>query len=120
MIGAYGHDDRVCGYAAMKAFLETGGRVSAVFAMSDVTAIGAVRAILDADLTVPGDISVLGFDGIPMARFYNPQLATMRQPAAEIAGQSVKLLLRCIEKRQPARTVLLQAAPAPGGSVRAI
>ena len=80
----------------------------------------AARAILDAGLTVPGDISVLGFDGIPMARFYNPQLATMRQPAAEIAGQSVKLLLRCIEKRQPAQTVLLEATPTPGGSVRAI
>ena len=108
------------GYAAMKGFLETGGRVSAVFAMSDVMAMGAIRAILDAGLSVPGDISVLGFDGIPMARFYNPQLATMRQPAAEIAGQSVKLLLRCIETHQPARTVLLQAEPLDGESVRSI
>lgn len=108
------------GYAAMKAFLESGRCVSAVFAMSDVTAIGAARAILDAGLTVPGDISLLGFDGIPMARFYNPQLATMVQPAAQIAKTSVKLLLRCIEKRQPAQTVLLEATPTPGGSVRAI
>ena len=108
------------GYAAMKAFLDKGGHASAVFAMSDVTAIGAARAILDAGLSVPGDISVLGFDGIPMARFYNPQLATMVQPAAQIAKTSVKLLLRCIEKRQPAQTVLLEATPTPGGSVRAI
>ncbi|HJB21840.1 MAG TPA: LacI family transcriptional regulator [Candidatus Fournierella merdavium] len=108
------------GYAAMKAFLETGDRVTAVFAMSDVTAIGAARAILDAGLAIPGDISLLGFDGIPMARFYNPQLATMRQPAAEIARTSVRLLLQCVERRKPAATVLLQAAPAPGGSVRGI
>ena len=108
------------GYTAMKTFLDSGSRVSAVFAMSDVTAIGAARAILDAGLTVPGDISLLGFDGIPMARFYNPQLATMVQPAAQIAKTSVKLLLRCIEKRQPAQTVLLEATPTPGGSVRAI
>ena len=108
------------GYAAMKAFLDGGRRVSAVCAMSDGTASGAGRGVLGAGPTVPGDISVLGFDGIPMARFYNPQLATMAQPAAEIAKTSVRLLLRCIEKRQPARTVLLEAAPAAGGSVRAI
>ena len=106
------------GYAAMSAFLQAGGRASAVFAMSDVTAVGAVRAILDQGLSVPGDVSVVGFDGIPMARFYNPQLTTLRQPAAEIAKNSVKLLLKCIERRLPAKTLLLKAQLVPGGSVR--
>ena len=106
------------GYEAMRAFLSGGGRVSAVFAMSDVTAIGAVRAVLDAGLSVPGDVSVLGFDGIPLARYCNPRLDTMAQPAAQIAQKSVRLLLDSVEKRRPARTVLLEAAPEPGGSVR--
>ncbi|WP_418668215.1 LacI family DNA-binding transcriptional regulator [Allofournierella sp.] len=108
------------GYAAMKRFLDGGGEATAVFAMSDVQAVGAIRAILDGGRTVPGDISVLGFDGTPVARFYNPTLATLRQPAAEIAKTSVKLVLGCIERQRPARTVLLEAELLPGGSVRAL
>ena len=69
---------------------------------------------------MPGDISVLGFDGTPVARFYNPTLATLRQPAAEIAKTSVKLVLGCIERQRPAKTVLLEAELLPGGSVRAL
>ncbi len=108
------------GYAAMKRFLDGGGEATAVFAMSDVQAVGAIRAILDSGRTVPGDISVLGFDGTPVARFYNPTLATLRQPAAEIAKTSVKLVLGCIERQRPAKTVLLEAELLPGGSVRAL
>lgn len=108
------------GYAAMKRFLDGGGEATAVFAMSDVQAVGAIRAILDSGRTVPGDISVLGFDGTPVARFYNPTLATLCQPAAEIAKTSVKLVLGCIERQRPAKTVLLDARLLEGGSVRAL
>lgn len=107
-------------YEAMKAFLAGGGQATALFAMSDVQAIGAIRAILDSGRTVPGDISVVGFDGTPVARYFNPVLTTLRQPAAQIAKTSVKRLLSCIERQRPARTVLLEAELVEGGSVRAI
>lgn len=107
-------------YKAMARCLQAGGRPTAVFAMSDVQAIGAIRAILDAGLSVPGDISVLGFDGTPIASYYNPTLSTLCQPALEIAKTSAKLLFKCIERGRPAETVLLAAQLAPGGSVKAI
>ena len=53
--------------------------ITAVFAMSDVMAIGAIRAIKDRGLDVPKDISIIGFDGITLADYYNPKLATIKQ-----------------------------------------
>ncbi len=107
-------------YAAMQSYLKNGGKATAVFAMSDAMAIGAIRALLDAGLSVPQDVSVIGFDGTPLARYYSPRLTTLCQPAQQIAKTSVKLLLGCILKGQPPKTVLLQAKLEPGSSVRAI
>ena len=55
-----------------EALLDGGGEATAVFAMSDVQAVGAIRAILDSGRTVPGDISVLGFDGTPRGPVLQP------------------------------------------------
>ncbi|WP_411676021.1 LacI family DNA-binding transcriptional regulator [Caproicibacter sp.] len=81
------------GYKAMCSMLVPGNRVTAVFAMADVMAIGAAKAITDAGLCVPDDISIIGFDGIDMSYFYNPSLATIKQPAKEIATKSVEMLV---------------------------
>lgn len=107
-------------YDAMKLYLENNKAPTAVFATSDTQAIGAVRAILDAGLSVPGDISIVGFDGTPITRYYNPTLATMVQPGHEIAKASIKLLLKCIERENPAQTILLEARYQTGDSVRAL
>ncbi len=106
-------------YQTMRQWLQEGQRPQAVFAMSDTTAIGAIRALNDAGLQVPRDVSVIGFDGVELARFYTPRLCTMCQPSARIAKTSVQLLLDCIERGQPARTVLLDAELVPGESVAA-
>ena len=71
---------------------------TAVFCMSDIMAVGAMRALADAGLRVPQDISVLGFDGIELGQYAVPRLATVSQPQQEIADQSVALLLGQIEK----------------------
>ena len=65
-------------YRATEKLLEKAKDMTAIFAMSDVMAIGAIRAIRDRGLLVPDDISVVGFDGIPMADYYNPKLTTVR------------------------------------------
>ncbi len=84
-------------YRAMKRILDKKLPVTAVFAMSDVMAIGAIRAIFDAGLKVPEDISIVGFDGTELANYYNPKIVTIRQGYEQIATRSVEILLRMID-----------------------
>lgn len=90
------------GYNSMKSILQRMPDVTAVFAMSDVMALGAVRAINDCGLNVPRDISVVGFDGIELSEYLSPKLTTIKQNGKEIAGRSVDILLAHIGKRLPA------------------
>lgn len=86
------------GYNATKTLLEKGGRFTALFAVADVVAIGAIRALWDAGLRVPEDVSVIGIDGLPLGQFLVPQLSTVEQSAERLASCSVKLLLSGIEE----------------------
>lgn len=90
------------GYSSMKKLLERMPHITAVFAMSDVMALGAVRAIKDAGLNVPRDISVVGFDGIELSEYLYPSLTTIKQDKETIARRSVEILLANIGKKQPA------------------
>lgn len=85
------------GYETMKDLLDVTRDITAVFAISDVLAIGACRAIKDAGLRVPEDISVVGYDGIEMGRFVNPSLTTLKQPVEKIAKASAELIFEMIE-----------------------
>lgn len=80
------------GFQAMKILMQKNPDMTAVFAFSDVLAIGAAKAALAAGKRIPEDISVIGFDGIEMAEFYNPALDTVYQPATEMALSAVSLL----------------------------
>lgn len=80
------------GFQAMKGLMQRNPDMTAVFAFSDVLAIGAAKAVLNAGKQIPEDISVIGFDGIEMAEFYNPTLDTVYQPATEMALSAVSLL----------------------------
>ena len=60
--------------------------MTAVFAMSDVQALGAMRALHDRGLRVPEDISILGYDGIELGRYAVPRLTTVRQDAQRLGG----------------------------------
>jgi LacI family transcriptional regulator len=71
--------------------------ITAVFAMSDVMAIGAIRAAKDLGYNVPADLSVIGFDGTELADYYNPRLATVRQQYKKLALRSIELLFAQIE-----------------------
>lgn len=95
------------GYRAMNCLLETMPEVTAVFAMADVLAVGAIRAIKDRGLKVPEDISVLGFDGIELGKYLSPRLTTVRQAREKIADRSLKILLSCISGRGKALHELL-------------
>ena len=56
-------------------------------------ALGAIRALADRGLQVPRDLSVMGFDGIPMARYSLPRLTTISQDVQQLAGDGVRALL---------------------------
>jgi LacI family transcriptional regulator len=94
-------------YRAMKRLLEKELGITAVFAMSDVMAIGAIRAIYDEGLRVPEDISVIGFDGTRLADYYNPKIVTIRQGQEQIARRSVDLLLNMIDLNRTAEHELI-------------
>ena len=91
------------GYRAARNLLARGREFTALFAMSDVMAIGAIRALRDAGLRVPEDISVMGFDGLEVADYTAPRLATIHQPVEEIADHSIRILRENIEGARPPR-----------------
>ena len=75
--------------------------------MSDVMAIGAVRALFDMGYQVPEDISVIGFDGTTLAEYYNPKIATIKQQYKTLATRSVEILFGQIElKKEPVHEIV--------------
>ncbi|HEX4005550.1 MAG TPA: LacI family DNA-binding transcriptional regulator [Acidobacteriaceae bacterium] len=81
------------GHHLMRDLLHRRRDFTAVFCFNDISAIGAVRAICDAGLRVPGDISVVGFDDIITAAFSQPSLTTVKQPLRQMGTQAAKALL---------------------------
>ncbi|RSM91486.1 transcriptional regulator [Kibdelosporangium aridum] len=71
--------------------------VTAVFAANDDMAIGLIRALVEAGRSVPKDVSVVGFDDIPVAAYVTPRLTTVRQPFDAVAKQGLELLVHAIE-----------------------
>ncbi|MFJ9629351.1 LacI family DNA-binding transcriptional regulator [Streptomyces sp. NPDC101175] len=97
------------GYRAGRRLAEDGG-VTAVFAANDDMAIGLVRALTEAGLRVPGDVSVVGFDDIPVAAYVTPPLTTVRQPFDAVAQEGLKRLVHAIENPDAAP---LPSSPPP-------
>jgi DNA-binding LacI/PurR family transcriptional regulator len=84
------------GYEPMKQLLARTRAFTAVFCFNDIAAIGAIRALKEEGLSVPGDVSVVGFDDIQSAAFYTPSLTTVRQPLNEMGKRGARLLLERI------------------------
>jgi LacI family transcriptional regulator len=87
------------GYAAMEKLLESMPEMTAVFAFSDVMAIGALRALRDHGKRVPEDISLIGYDGVDLSRYATPRLTTIKQADDQLARRGADLLLEQIERR---------------------
>ena len=95
------------GYRAMEELLERKREFTAVFAMADVMAIGAIRALKDHGLRVPEDVSVIGLDGLTMGDYTVPKLATVRQSVEELAERSIQMLASQIEGKSGTRHVTI-------------
>ncbi|HLE51170.1 MAG TPA: LacI family DNA-binding transcriptional regulator [Anaerolineales bacterium] len=81
---------------------------TAIFALNDLMAVGALRAAAKSGHRVPEDLAIIGYDDIELARFMNPPLTTIAQPKTEIGFQAVNLLAnRIADKNCPARRLTL-------------
>ena len=89
------------GYDATQQLIASGREFTALFAVADVMAIGAIRALHNNGLRVPQDVSVMGFDGLPLSSFLVPQLSTVIQSRQEMARRSVEILINCMEHGAP-------------------
>ena len=97
------------GYGPVSELLQRTRDFTAIFCFNDISAIGAIRAVQDAGLRVPEDISVVGFDDIIGAQYHKPSVTTVRQPLEEMGRQGAQILLERIanpEKEFPAEIPL--------------
>ncbi len=94
------------GYEAMQSLLERDAKFDAVFAASDLIAIGALRALAGRGLKVPDDVALAGCDDIPVAGFINPSLTTIRQDTRQAGDALVESVLKMIHGESPESAVL--------------
>jgi alanine racemase len=92
------------GLAALAGAWQDGLRPTAVLAMSDVMAIGAMQAAGNLGLSMPQDLSIVGFDDIDMAAYTNPPLTTVHQPIRRKGEEAVRLLLSLVDQPGTGRT----------------
>ena len=104
-------------YDTTKRLLARCPELTALFCVSDVMAMGAIRAIHDSGRRVPEDMSVVGYDGIPLAQFFVPRLTTVRQDTERLAEQGVELLLSNLQRHRPPVHGVVPFQLIPGDSV---
>lgn len=93
--------DPQSGFECMKSLLASGKEFTAVFVASDNVAMGVKSALRDAGLRIPDDISIIGFDDIPWAKYSDPPLTTVRLPAQELASEACLMLLELMQGSKP-------------------
>lgn len=97
------------GYVMMRELLGECQDFTAVYAISDIMAMGACRAIAEEGKRIPEDISVAGFDGIEAGDYFIPTITTVRQPVEEIARATTKLLFDILAGREKHQHQLFEA-----------
>lgn len=89
------------GYGAAKRLLKLTPRPTAIFAGSDLMALGVLRAAREAGLDLPADLSVVGYDGLPLGEWVWPSLTTVYQPLQEMAAHATRMVLGLSRGEQP-------------------
>ncbi|HTX73321.1 MAG TPA: LacI family DNA-binding transcriptional regulator [Rectinemataceae bacterium] len=91
------------GQAGMRTLLDRAGSLTAVFAVTDELAIGAVRTLYERGLSVPRDVSVVGFDDIDITPYLSPALSTVRQPIYDMGRRAAEVMSRQIAGERQAQ-----------------
>jgi LacI family transcriptional regulator len=95
------------GYSLTKKLIKSGRIPSAIVVASDPTALGVLRALHEAEINVPNDVSVISFDDIEAAEYVNPRLSTVKVHGDEMGRTAVKLLYDRLMGRKIAMKVTL-------------
>ena len=100
------HNLEELGSEAARKLLASGESFDAIFAVTDVIAIGAIKALQEAGLNVPDDVAVVGFDDVPLAAHVTPALTTVRQDIRQAAEGLVAGIVGLIENRPVGSTLM--------------
>ncbi len=96
------------GAPAMQMLLSLRERPTAVFCYNDMSALGALQAIMGRKLQVPRDVSLVGFDDLFVASYTQPPLTTIRQPMREMGSQAMELLLKLLAGKQAEEKIIVK------------
>lgn len=107
-------------YETVKAFVSRGTKFTAIFAAADTMAIAAMKALNDAGLRVPDDVSVIAIDGIELSQYLIPTLTTLCQPQERLGEEAVRILVDVMEGRAGNRHIRLETTPRLGGTVKSL
>jgi LacI family xylobiose transport system transcriptional regulator len=105
--GNFHHED---GYRLGLDLLRRPDRPTAVFTGNDLQALGLYEAARELGLRIPEDLSVVGFDDLPVARWVGPPLTTVRQPLTEMAEAAARLVLELGREERPAAGTRVELA----------
>ena len=97
----HGNFHHIGGYQAARQLFELCEPPTAIFAGSDEQAFGVAEAARATGRRIPDDLSVVGFDDLPMSRWFSPPLTTVRQPLAEMGRIAAEMLVAMIDRREP-------------------
>ncbi|MCH3960837.1 MAG: LacI family transcriptional regulator [Solobacterium sp.] len=109
----------VSGYESAMSLLKRNKKITALYCISDIIAIGAMRAVKDLNMNVPDDISIIGYDGIEYTRYSVPRLATIQQDTSGLARKSVEdLLMRINYQNRTANHEMIPFRVLTGESIK--
>ncbi|MFS1512857.1 LacI family DNA-binding transcriptional regulator [Chengkuizengella sp. SCS-71B] len=105
---SFGNLDFDSGYEAMSKLYAQKPEITAVFAASDLMALGAMSFLQERNIQIPKHISIVGFDNIDFSRMVSPPLTTVSQPIYDIGKSAAALLFQYIEEKQPPESIYLK------------
>ena len=98
------------GYQVTKKLIASGVHFTALYAIEDVLAIGACRALREAGYRIPEDVSVAGYDGIELGEYFYPRLTTIRQPVEDMAMATIDQLFDILEGEKEHKHLTLEGS----------
>lgn len=95
-------------YKVTKEIIDNRKDITAIFSISDIMAVGAAKSVIDQGLQVGEDISIIGFDGMDISKYYNPGITTVKQPKKHMANNSIDLLLALLAKKEEHKHIIFE------------
>ena len=95
-------------YRVTKEIINNRKDITAIFSISDIMAVGAAKSVIDQGLKVGEDISIMGFDGMDISKYYNPGITTVKQPKKNMANNSIDLLLALLAKKEDHKHIIFE------------